>query len=54
MFGVRLVGKSNGMFGKKQSKITRAKISERTKGRIPYNKGVPRTEEEKKKYKHSC
>ena len=48
MFGVRLVGKDNGMFGKKQSEISRIKISERTKGRIAYNKGVSRTEEEKR------
>lgn len=44
-YNVENGGKSVGRF----TEETKKKISDSTKGRIPWNKGVPRTEEEKRK-----
>ena len=54
----KFVGEKHPMYGKHQSVETRRKISEATKGEknpmygkhpTPWNRGIPRTEEEKKK-----
>ena len=39
----------NGFLGKKHSTETKRKMSAKKKGIIPWNKGIPRTEEEKRK-----
>lgn len=42
-------GENNGMYGKTHSSITRKVLSYYNKGRVPHNKGIPHTEETKRK-----
>ena len=39
--------------GKKHSEETKQKLKEKNKGQVPWNKGIPRTEEERKKMSKS-
>lgn len=40
---------NNGMYGKKHSPETKEKIGQKSKGRVPWNKGIARSEETKRK-----
>jgi group I intron endonuclease len=46
-------GENNPRYGAKLSNTTKKKISDATKGRIPWNKGIPRIEETKNKISDS-
>jgi len=44
-----LKGENNPFFGKSHSEENKKKCGESSKGKLPWNKGIPRTEEEKQK-----
>lgn len=48
-FGYNICSNAGNQLGNKLSEETKKKISNSTKGRIPWNKGIPRTEETKEK-----
>ena len=48
-----LVGENSPSYGKKRSSETKKKISDSKKGSIPYNKGVPMSEEQKAKLRNA-
>ena len=49
MYNSARFGEKNPMYGRKHSEETRRKMSERRKNQVPYNKGVPMSEENKAK-----